>query len=51
MYGKTMQSYGIGIHHGDTALYELLAKVDAIRDGRDRESEIAIKELQLWLVS
>jgi hypothetical protein len=29
----------------DQALYELLALVDAIRDGRAREREIAVKEL------
>jgi hypothetical protein len=29
----------------DPALYELLALVDAIRDGRARERELAIKEL------
>jgi hypothetical protein len=29
----------------DTALYELLALVDAIRDGRARERELAVKEL------
>ena len=33
----------------DNALYELLAIVDAIRDGRAREREIAIKELKLRL--
>jgi hypothetical protein len=31
----------------DPKLYELLALVDAIRDGRARERKIAIKELQL----
>jgi len=31
----------------DPKLYELLALVDAIRDGRARESKIAIKEIQL----
>jgi len=31
----------------DPNLYELLALVDAIRDGRARERKIAIKELQL----
>lgn len=30
----------------DPALYELLALVDAIRDGRARERKIAIKEIQ-----
>jgi hypothetical protein len=30
----------------DPKLYELLVLVDAIRDGRAREREIAIKELQ-----
>ena len=35
----------------DNALYELLAIVDAIRDGRAREGEIAIKELKLRLGS
>ena len=35
----------------DNALYELLAIVDAIRDGRAREREIAIKELKLRLGS
>lgn len=35
----------------DTALYELLAIVDAIRDGRAREREIAIKELKSRLGS
>ena len=30
---------------GDNALYELLALVDAIRDGRARERELAVKEL------
>lgn len=29
----------------DTALYELLALVDTIRDGRARERELAVKEL------
>jgi hypothetical protein len=29
----------------DSALYELLALVDAIRDGRARERELAVKEL------
>ena len=29
----------------DNALYELLALVDAIRDGRAREREMAVKEL------
>jgi hypothetical protein len=29
----------------DNALYELLALVDAIRDGRARERELAVKEL------
>lgn len=29
----------------DTAFYELLALVDAIRDGRARERELAVKEL------
>ena len=29
----------------DSALYELLALVDAIRDGRARECELAVKEL------
>jgi hypothetical protein len=29
----------------DEKFYELLALVDAIRDGRARESEIAIREL------
>ncbi len=46
-----MQLCGIGIHYGDTALYELLAIVDAIRDGRARERVIAIKELKLRLGS
>ena len=31
----------------DSKLYELLALVDAIRDGRARERKIAIKEIQL----
>src|SRR3990170_4213805 len=35
----------------DNALYELLAIVDAIRDGRARERELAIKELKLRLGS
>ena len=30
----------------DPKLYELLALVDAIRDGRARERKIAIKEVQ-----
>jgi hypothetical protein len=30
----------------DPKLYELLALVDAIRDGRSREAEIAVKEIQ-----
>ncbi len=30
----------------DSKLYELLAQVDAIRDGRARERKIAIKEIQ-----
>ena len=30
---------------GDNALYELLALVDAIRDGRARERELAVKEI------
>jgi hypothetical protein len=30
----------------DSKLYELLALVDAIRDGRARERQIAIKEIQ-----
>jgi hypothetical protein len=34
---------------GDRALYELLALVDAIRDGRAREREIAAKELKARL--
>ena len=29
----------------DQALYEMLALVDAIRDGRARERELAVKEL------
>jgi hypothetical protein len=29
----------------DDALYELLALVDAVRDGRARERELAVKEL------
>jgi len=29
----------------DSALYELLTLVDAIRDGRARERELAVKEL------
>ena len=33
----------------DNALYELLAIVDAIRDGRAREREIAVKELKFRL--
>jgi hypothetical protein len=32
-------------------LYELLALVDAIRDGRAREREIAIRELKARLSS
>ena len=35
----------------DKKLYELLAIVDAIRDGRAREREIAIKELKIRLGS
>jgi len=35
----------------DNRLYELLAIVDAIRDGRAREREIAIKELKARLGS
>ena len=35
----------------DRKLYELLALVDAIRDGRTREREIAIKELKARLES
>ena len=35
----------------DKTLYELLAIVDAIRDGRAREREIAIKELKIRLGS
>jgi hypothetical protein len=35
----------------DNRLYELLAIVDAIRDGRAREREIAIKELRARLGS
>jgi hypothetical protein len=35
----------------DKILYELLAIVDAIRDGRAREREIAIKELKIRLGS
>jgi len=31
----------------DPKLYEILALVDAIRDGRARETEIAVKEIQL----
>ena len=34
----------------DEKLYELLAIVDAIRDGRAREREIAIRELKIRLV-
>lgn len=34
----------------DTALYELLALVDAIRDGRARERDLAAKELVARLV-
>jgi hypothetical protein len=30
----------------DSKLYELLALVDAIRDGRARERDIAVKEIQ-----
>ena len=33
----------------DQALYELLALVDAIRDGRARERELAVKELTVRL--
>ncbi len=33
----------------DQKLYELLALVDAIRDGRARERELAVKELKLRL--
>jgi hypothetical protein len=35
----------------DKKLYELLSSVDAIRDGRGREREIAIKELKARLGS
>ena len=35
----------------DNRLYELLVIVDAIRDGRAREREIAIKELKARLGS
>jgi hypothetical protein len=35
----------------DKILYELIALVDAIRDGRAREREIAIKELKMRLGS
>lgn len=35
----------------DSALYELLVLVDAIRDGRSRERELAVKELKSRLDS
>jgi len=35
----------------DAKLYELLAIVDAIRDGKAREREIAVKELKARLGS
>ena len=35
----------------DNALYEMLALLDAIRDGRPRETKIAIEELQKRLFS
>lgn len=34
----------------DPRLYELLALVDAVRDGRARERELAVKELSRRLV-
>jgi hypothetical protein len=34
----------------DTVLHELLALVDAIRVGRAREKEIAIKELKIRIL-
>jgi hypothetical protein len=35
----------------DTYLYEVLALIDAIRDGRSRERQIAEEELKLRLES
>ena len=35
----------------DLKLYELLALVDAIRDGRARERKIAIKEIQSRIIA
>ena len=35
----------------DSMLYELLALIDAIRDGRARERQIAVKELRIRITS